>query len=209
MISADVKDKILSLARERIFIGGSTKFSVDELTSELSMSKKTFYQVFESKDDLIETIVERQMSEINTNMENILARPVGFVQKLHAIVSFMGGVLGRMSKAAFVELHHHHPHLWKRIENFRRERLTKTITRLIEQGMTEGYVSKGINPRVFVLAYLAAIEGVIQGSVLSQESFSSPEALNAIMAIFFKGILTDNARIEYAELQDSNTQNTS
>ncbi len=199
--SASTKEKIITRASERFFRDGLRGCPVDELTSELSMSKKTFYQVFKSKEDLVEQIIEQRLGEINLTMETILARPVDFVHKLHAVVSFMGEVIGGISKATFAELSSRYPHLWSRIEKFRRERLSKNITRLLEQGVPEGYIRPEVNPRVFLLVYLAAIENVMQASVLSQESFSSREALDAIMEIFFNGILTGSARTRYEDLQ--------
>jgi hypothetical protein len=98
----------------------------------------------------------------------------------------------------------HLPQLWSRIEKFRRERLAKSITQLLEQGMREGYIRKGVNARVFQLALLASVDGIMQPHILSNESFSSKEALQAIMDIFFQGIFTDSARREFNELLKNN-----
>lgn len=196
----EAKEKIIAHARELFFSQGLSGISVDVLTSELAMSKKTFYQVFDSKDDLIEQIMERKMGEVNQGMEHILARPVDSVEKLKAMVAFMGQMIGGISTMTFAELHRHYPNLWHRVEKFRRERLTRSITHLLDQGIQEGSVRKEVNTRVFLLSYLASIESIMQSNILSHESFSSKEALEAIMDIFFKGILTESARVRLDRL---------
>ncbi len=206
--TTEIKDRIVSHARERFFREGFSKTSIDELTAQLSMSKKTFYQIFKSKEDLLEHIVERKLGEINASMEYILSQPHDSVQKLHEIIRYMGNTLSSMSKQMMMDMQRQMPDLWTRIEQFRRERLTKNITLLLQQGMEEGFVRKNLNTRVFLLSYLASIQSIMQPSVLSHESFSSKEALEAIMDIFFQGILTETARTRLHQLQLTQSSST-
>jgi hypothetical protein len=67
--------------------------------------------------------------------------------------------------------------------------------------MKEGYVRADVNPRVFIIAYLSTVEGVVEPRVLSEESFSASEALHSILAIFFHGILTEEASVRLEQLQ--------
>jgi AcrR family transcriptional regulator len=202
-ISSELKEKILNHARGRFLREGFAKISIDELTSGLSMSKKTFYQAFDSKDDLVEEIVQRKLAEINANMDRILSAETDFVHKLQEFIAYMGGVLSTMSKQMMSDMHKHQPQLWTRVETFRRERLTKNNVILLKQGMREGFIRDDVNAKIFIFAILASVEGVIQPQVLMNESFSSKEALSAIMDVFFRGILTDAGRTQLNTIQDS------
>lgn len=199
-VTSDIKEKILVHARERFFREGFAKISVDEITSELSMSKKTFYQGFASKDDLVEELMQRHLAGVNASMDHILAQTTDFVHKFHEFISYVAGMLGMIAKTFLSDLERHMPHLWKRIEEFRRERLSKSLTLLLEQGMREGYIRKEVNIRVFQLALIASVERIIQPHLLSNESFSAKEALQAIMDVFFQGIFTEAARRGYSKL---------
>jgi len=202
-VSSELKERIIAHARDRFFREGFAKISVDEIVSDLSMSKKTFYQHFESKDDLVVEMMERKFTEVNAIMDRILSAETDFVHKLQDFVTYIGGMLGTISKAMFADVQRHLPHLWKRIEQFRRDRLTKNNSILVQQGRSEGLIRDDVNPRLFLLAYLATIDGIMQANVLMNESFSSRDALEGIMNIFFKGILTDAGRIQLNELQHS------
>lgn len=50
-----MKDKILKVA-EKVITRRGTKFTMDELAAALNMSKRTLYEQFASKEELIETI---------------------------------------------------------------------------------------------------------------------------------------------------------
>lgn len=202
-VSSELKERIIVCARDRFFREGFAKISVDEIVSDLSMSKKTFYQHFESKDALVEEVFERKFTEVNAIMNRILAAETDFVHKLQDFVTFVGSMLGTISKAMFSDVQKHLPHLWKRIEQFRRERLTKNLSILVQQGRREGLIRDDVNPRLFLLAYLATVDGIMHAGVLMNESFSAKEALEGIMNIFFNGILTDAGRTQLNELQHS------
>lgn len=197
-VSLERKDKILHHARDRFLREGFAKISVDELTAELSMSKKTFYQAFASKDKLVEEIIQRKLMEINAAMDGILSAEKDFVHKFQDFLTYISGSLGAMSKAILSDVQKHQPQLWARIEKFRRERLTKNITLFLQQGMQEGFIRKDVNARIFLLSLLGSIEAIVQPNVLMNESFSAKEAVQAIMDVFFRGILTDAGRKQFA-----------
>ena len=203
--ASEPREKILHHARERFFREGFAKISVDELTSDLSMSKKTFYQAFGSKDDLLKEIVHRKLAEINSAMDAILLSEKDFLHKFQDFIAYIGNFFSTTSKVMLADMQKHQPQLWQRIEKFRRERLTKNMTSFLDQGMREGFIRKDVNGRVFVLAILGSIDSIMQPTVLMHESFSSNEAFEAIMDVFFKGILTETGRTQFKKIQHHRT----
>jgi hypothetical protein len=136
-------------------------------------------------------------------MDRILSADTDFVHKLQEFIAYMGGVLSSLSKQMMSDMQKHQPQLWARIEKFRRERLTKNNVILLEQGMREGFVREDVNAKIFILSLLSSVDGIIQPHVLMNESFSSKEALRAIMDIFFRGILTDAGRTQLDKIHDN------
>jgi hypothetical protein len=92
------------------------------------------------------------------------------------------------------DLSRHRPDQWKRIEDFRARRLPDVFLRLLNQGIREGHVRPNLQKRIFLLAYMAAVQHIMQPSVLANESFSAREAITGILELFFQGLLTDRGR---------------
>jgi AcrR family transcriptional regulator len=199
------KDRLLDLAEERFLGEGISKVSVDDLTRELSMSKKTFYMLFESKEDLAVQMVERKVGQIRGEIERIVGGSGDFIDKLHGLLAFIGTVIRTIGGPGMHDMKRQMPHLWRRIEEYRRDRIRDVFSRLLEQGITEGTVRRDLNKRVFALAWLGAVEGVVQPDVLAQESFSEREAVSALVAIAFTGIMTDEGRNEFLKRQHTHT----
>lgn len=197
MIDYATKDRIISHATERFFNDGFAKTSVDEIVSELGISKKTFYKGFRTKEELVDTVFERTLVEVQSRIEHIVGGGEGFVAKLGSLLRFLAALAERGGRVFIHELQRHRPDLWKRLEEFRRRRILEAFSRLVEQGIQEGHIRSDLNQRLFLLSYLAAVEQIVRPQLLAHESFSAQEAIVQIIEIFFTGVLSDTAREEF------------
>ena len=72
-MSQDQKCHIIKTAGELFFRLGIRSVSIDDICRELGMSKKTFYVYFASKDELIEQMLQANLSYISGKMEELRA----------------------------------------------------------------------------------------------------------------------------------------
>jgi AcrR family transcriptional regulator len=196
--SSSDRERVVLHARDLFLAHGFSQVSMDDLAGSLSMSKKTLYKLFDSKENLLAAVIDRLMGDFRAIIEGIIAGPGSFPSKVRAFSSFAGKFLARVTPAFARDLQRAAPGQWERVEAFRRDRILENFGRLLRQGMEEGAVRKDLNVRVFQLAHLGAIEKVIHPAVLASESFSGKEAIEEITRIIFIGIMTDEARKEYS-----------
>jgi AcrR family transcriptional regulator len=194
------KEKILSACKDRFMREGFARVSVDEISNELAMSKKTFYKHFSSKEDLVQQIVERFMGEIRGNIERILLSENTAVEKLSETMTTIAMAAGKVLPFFGQDVRKRLPDLWKRIEEFRRERISEIFNRLIDQGIREGYMRQDLNRRVLLLCLFSAVDGIVQPHVLAAESFSVSEGIRGILNIFFRGVLTQSGVDQFDRL---------
>jgi AcrR family transcriptional regulator len=192
-----IKEKIFSVGQDRFWKEGFSRISVDEITTDLAMSKKTFYKYFSSKEDLVRQIMERFMGNVRTNVERILLSDKSAVEKLSEVITIIGTNASRLTPAFGQDIKRHIPQLWKHIEEFRRQRISEVFARLIKQGIDEGTIRPDMNTRVFLLSVLGTIDRIMQPDVLVHESFSISDALHEILNIFFRGGLTSKGRDQF------------
>ncbi len=193
------KEKILSACQDRFVKEGFASISVDEIAGDLAMSKKTFYKHFSSKEDLVQQIMERFMGTVRSNIERVLMSDMSAVDKLSQVFAMIATNVSRLAPVFGRDIQRRLPQLWKTIEDFRRQRISDVFTRLYRQGVAEGTMRSDMNPRVFLMCVLAAIDGIMQPDVLANESFSVGGAIEEIMGIFFKGTLTEQGRQQYGQ----------
>jgi AcrR family transcriptional regulator len=197
----EVKERILTFSRARFFQQGFVRVTVEDLTADLAISKKTFYKFFESKEDLVSAIISRTTAEIGGRVGAVIGSDKPFLEKLDEVMTVLGTLISRVGRPFQVDLQRAFPAQWKRVADFRRETLTTNIERLIAQGISEGCVPPEVNKRLFMLSYLASVEGVCRPDVLAGESFSMQEALRGILSLFFFGILTQESSEQLRHIQ--------
>jgi AcrR family transcriptional regulator len=174
---------------------------VDEISADLAISKKTFYKYFASKEDLVQQIMERFLGSVRTSVERILLSDRSAVEKLSEVIGMIATNAGQLMPMFGQDIKKRIPQLWKHIEDFRRQRISEVMTRLIKQGVAEGTMRPDMNNRVFLMSVLATIDGVIQPHILADESFSLSDALKEVISIFFNGALTEQGREQFKQLQ--------
>lgn len=197
------KEKILSHCQERFFREGFIRITVDEISSDLAISKKTFYKYFSSKEEVVQLIMERLMATTRGKIENTLLGDRSAVEKLSEIITLLAGNISRLSPIYGQDIKKRLPQFWKHIEEFRRRRLSDAFDRLIDQGVREGSMRADMNKRVFLMSVLSAIERIMQPEVLTEESFSISDALKQIISIFFIGAVTERGKEEFLRLQQT------
>ena len=199
------KERIFTHVTDRFLREGFVRVSMDEIASDLIMSKRTLYSVFPSKKSIVREVIDHLLADIRAGLEEIRNSEGTFIVTFHRTMTFLAHLGSRIGKPFLSDLQRQMPHQWKRIQEFRRDRILQTFSNLLDQGMREGYIRKGINKEVFLQSYLAAVEAIVTPSVLMYQSYSAGEAIQNILEIFFRGVLTEDATRELARFQKSTT----
>jgi AcrR family transcriptional regulator len=201
---AEIRNRILLKTREKLAANGYAKTSMDDIAGELGMSKKTLYKFFPTKLKLAEMLVEQVLSEVNRRCDAILSSPLPAVEKLFRIVQMITEQQHFVTRTLLESLRSHLPHLWRRIEAFRRERMRKNLEAILEQGKRDGTVRADFNREMFFHFLLGAIHEGINPEVLVNASYSMQDALTTLIDLFMNGALTGKGREQYLKLKAAN-----
>jgi len=204
MLESTDEKRILEAATERFMDAGFYKVTMDEIASDLRMSKKTVYKFFPSKETLLKAIVHAMMKKVESEVQGIISSDKSFEEKLTTLLDFVGKIMRRFSRPFMVDIQRFAPALWKEVETFRRERVLNRIQQMFRQAKKEGVFREDLDSDLFFLVLINTIQGIMNPHVLSQQSFSAEEAFKGIFRILYEGALTDEARKRF-QLINSNS----
>jgi AcrR family transcriptional regulator len=195
------RDRIVQAARAQLFLRGYSALTMDELAVELGMSKKTLYQHFAGKEELVRAAIEAFAREIRAEAEQILSdRHLTFAEKLRGLT---GGLLQRLSQLSphlFRDLQRFAPALHDLVLELRRKNIPVIFGRLIEQGQLSGKVRDDIDPGFAAEFLLHAMQGLMQPQNLEHLRLAPHETFERAMNLFFGGLLTPAGRKDYEKL---------
>jgi AcrR family transcriptional regulator len=173
---------------------GFYKVTMDEIASDLRMSKKTVYKFFPSKETLLKAIVHTFMKKVEGEVQGIVSSDKPIEEKLTTLLTFIGKQLRRFSRPFMTDVQRFAPELWKEVEIFRRERVLNQLQRMFRQAKKEGVFREDLDPDLFFLVLTTTIQGIMNPQVLSQQPFSAEEAFKGIFRILYEGAFTQEAR---------------
>jgi len=187
--------QILRRAQEEFFAHGFSKVTTDDLAAMLGISKKTLYQHFDSKEQILRESLYLMRDEIVAAIDGFVSDPgLGFMEKFRGILGAVGMRMARVRRPYFDDIRKKAPELWAEIEAFRRERILLMMTRLIREGSERGELRKDVEPEIFMMMFFAIVQNVITPEVLAEVPFSASAVFESFITVMLTGILTDEAR---------------
>ena len=199
------REKIINFSRDIFFREGFYKVTMDQIASELRMSKKTIYKNFASKEVLVEDIVKGVKAEISTNLETLMSSEDNAVMKLLELNRLLSGLLLRLKDKWINDLKIYLPNLWQEIDEFRNKRLNQVFSSIILEGQKEELI-KELPPEMMLIVFISTLSGVINSEFLLNNRFSYKDALEISLSILFSGILTPKGQKIFQKLSKEGLQ---
>lgn len=200
----DIKLRIAQKADEMFRLYGFSKVTMEEIASNLGISKKTLYKHFSNKDHILKEIVHANKCEVDKFIEDLMAqKKMPFIEKLKIFMNFIAKQAQKLEGPMVHDLMKCNPEVWKDIEEFRSKKAYKHLSQLIEEGVESGIFRKDVDNSVIVVGYVASIHSLINPDVLSKLPISADQAFRDILKILFEGIFTTEGRKKYKSSIDN------
>ena len=197
MAEVTEKDKILYFTHAKFITEGFYKTTMDEIAKDLQMSKKTIYKHFDSKEVLLGEVCQMRMSLMKNFLDEVADSGDDAITKFLKIIHKQKSMSMNCSPTWFRDLEIHAPHLRKEFDNVRKEKVTKIMSKLLEQGKKEKVVEH-VPVDIIITALNGAMEAVTHADFVLNSKYSFHEAMRITAEIFFNGFLTVLGKEKYS-----------
>jgi AcrR family transcriptional regulator len=189
----DEQVKIIEQIEDKLFSEGFYKTTMDDVASELGMSKKTIYKFFPSKEDLVMAIAKHFMDRMKSKILPALNSDKNAIEKLSELIKILAGASEKISPKRMEEMKRHFPAIWNEIDNFRTKMMFENITKIIDQGRKEGLFID-YPTSIIMNVLVASIRSVVNPDFIMNNNFSIIEAARTVFKIIIGGILTEKGK---------------
>lgn len=194
--ATEEKEKILNYSRNKFYKEGFYKTSMDEISSELHISKKTIYKYFPSKEKLLEEICSGTSCDIANRLDNIVDGKDNVVIKFVKILNFHSNFSRNISDKWLRDLSIHAPDIKKNIDEKKNERINKVVEKLLEQGKKEKLI-EDYPSKLIILAFNSSLTSALNSDFLINNNFSMHDAFRITYEMLLNGILTEKGKIQF------------
>jgi AcrR family transcriptional regulator len=168
---------------------------MDEIASEIGISKKTLYRHFRSRSALLAELVEQHMRVSEAEMKAICAgAKTDPRQCLRELLDYIASVYREVSATAFRDLEKYAPELWDVVQSYRQKHFETDFANLIREGRRQGVFRKDVDVKVFLFLYSQAAQHVLNPEAFRMLGVSAHKVFESVCKVLFEGLLTERAR---------------
>ncbi|GEO20936.1 TetR family transcriptional regulator [Cyclobacterium qasimii] len=169
---------------------------MDEIARLAGISKKTIYEEFSSKEELVNAAIEAFISEYKCDLDEMGTIDDSAIDHLFGMTRYLRETFSSMNPLLMQDIQRFYPKCWQKINEFKTEKVLRNIVMVLDQGKQSGDFRKEINSELLAHMRMDQITNTFSSNY-SKSSKSFLDCQLAILDHFIHGILTDQGRSKY------------
>ena len=141
----ETKERILGKAHELFNRFGFRRVTMDEIALKSGMSKKTIYQSFTNKDELVDAFVEEHIKKIVVTCEENCARAENAVHEIFLNIDLIQELTSEMHPIVLEEMEKFFPAVFTKFFRLKNNYLFNKVQKNLEKGIEEGFFRQELN----------------------------------------------------------------
>jgi TetR/AcrR family transcriptional regulator, cholesterol catabolism regulator len=202
---------ILLRVRELYMRYGIKSITMDDVSSELGISKKTLYQYVTDKDDLVGKFIDNEILLRQDEICKCFKAGYNAIEELFEISIFMNKLMKNQNPATDHDLKKYYPHHYQKTLKTRREGIYNYILLNLKKGKAEGLYREEMDEVIIAKLYLSRVEGIHLNDLFSVEEFTSMKLFMELLTYHVRGIASKKGVIvlekKLQELEKININN--
>ncbi len=185
-----MKKKIILKAINLFFSLGFKSVTMDDLAQSMSISKKTIYQFFKNKNQLISSCTESIQKQLVETFKEIRKNADNPIVELFEIKKEAMKILGNTETAPQFQLQKFYPEIYEEIKNREFNLFKDNFQESLKRGIKSEYFRKEINIDFVTRIYLNGMRGVRDINLFPLNEFKVDEVIEDFIEYHLRAIST-------------------
>lgn len=184
------KDRILTRAGALFLRNGIKSVSMDDIASDLGMSKKTLYKTFTNKDEIVLGVMTAHLSQAQGECARFAGISADAVREMLDISAWADKEFSNVHPSIFYDLKKYHPTTWSLFSEHKSTFILEQITKNLRRGIAEGLFRADLDVEVLARLNLAQIELAFDPDLYPPAQFSPLRVNKVFDEHFLLGVAT-------------------
>lgn len=169
---------------------GIKSITMQDIARECGISKKTVYEHFADKSELVDSFTEFITDTQCTNLKAACAEGHDAVEELVLSLKQTETLVKSINPILLFELEKYHPTAWKKITDFKQQFIAQTIKNNLERGIREGLYRSNIRINIIVHLRLMQLDSAFNPLHFPATEFDIHEVMYEVTEHYIHGIAT-------------------
>lgn len=186
-----METKIIEKATEMYLTLGFKSVTMDDIASTMGISKKTIYQHFENKNDLVEAVTMNLFETISCGIDEIVFLNQNPIEELFTIKDFVIKNLKDDSTSPLYQLQRYYPQIHKSLMSRQYDKMGDCVLENLKKGIEQGLFRDTINLELIGRFYFAGMTSIKNTQLFNPIHFSTIEVHETYLEYHLRGISTE------------------
>lgn len=186
----DVKDKIVTGSLDLFIRYGIKPVTMDMIAQELGLSKRTIYEHFTDKDELLMQCLDRSHADWEQYTKTTLENSGNIIEALIKIIQYTAQIMSTINPLFFTDIRKYftefHKSKIKALDDCRKHQAFE----MLEKGKKEGLFREDLDPQLFAEIYAAQLKSMKYQDVFTTDIYSKMEIIQQMVMSLLRGIAT-------------------
>ena len=191
-----MKEEIVKRALNDFMQYGFKTFTMDDLASKMGISKKTLYEHFPSKNDLVEAVLDYALDMSCKNVEAFVQGDGSVIENVYCNHKKVKEIFNINSDRPIWELQKYYSKTYERMEIEFAKSDARFIDKLLEKGWQEGLFREDINVNFYKTFYSSVQRLRSVANTFPKIEFPFWDTIYTLMEYFFRILVNEKGMKE-------------
>jgi AcrR family transcriptional regulator len=153
---------------------GIKSVTMDDVSRELGISKKTLYTFFKDKSDLVEQVLKLEFEEKSCSLKESMSNKANALEELFEYYKLQIKMLSSQKLNFIYDLKKYYPSLFEKFNFYKKELMFDRVKENLIRGKDEGLYRKDLNEDIISRLHIARIESLRNSDLFSHDELISP-----------------------------------
>ncbi len=184
------KERIIEQARELFIRLGIRSISMDDIAGQIGMSKKTLYQHFEDKDELVELVVAFETNRMQHDCHACANTAQNAVEEIFKTMEMVMQHFRNMNPMVLFDMHKFHSKAFAKFMEHKNIFLLDFISTNLKRGISEGYFRQDIKIDILAKFRLESMMLAFNMEAFPPAKYNVAEVTITMIETFLYGLAT-------------------
>lgn len=203
----EAKERILVKSHELFNRYGLRSVSMDDIAAQLGVSKKTLYQYYTDKNELVNAVFDIVLSANKTQCLECSKKGDNAIHEVFSSFDMLEEMLATMNPSVLFDMEKYHPSAFKKFEEFRNGFLYKIIKANLERGIKEKLYRAEMDTDVVSRYRLHSVVLSFNSTVFPNNKTNLVHIEQQLMDVFLFGVATAKGQKMIQKYKHQRTKN--
>ena len=186
----ELPTRILVHAEALFKLRGIRSVTMDDLAKDLRISKKTLYQYFANKADLVLGVSKAHFERERNTTEALISKALDPIHGILLVLECSSKSLKEIPTHMVYDIQKLYPKSWQMFHDFKEGYLLEVVRKNLEEGVAQGLYRKDMDIELVALIRLVQIESSMNEHYFPASRFEFVKVQMEQFSLFLHGIVT-------------------